>query len=440
MSATIETVADLRRIMSFHIPAERIASAVQQRLRKLAREVRIDGFRPGKIPMSVIEHRFKTSVVEEVVNAIAKSTYDQEIGLAKLRPAFLPEFAELPEEKLAVACTEGAAIQLRFEVLPDVELADLENVEIERWNSEVDEETINKTIQHLRKQTGTFVAGEPGSAAEMGDRATVDFDGKIDGESFEGGQAKDMRFLLGENFMPAEFEKAIEGMTAGESKTFQLTFPATYRVADIAGKTADFMVTLHSIEKVVLPEMSPQWIQSVGVTDGTIESLRKEIRKNLDLQRESRLFARNRDGLMQALFDHYHFAVPEVLVRKRTKDLLYRRIQAMKEQGYDLQTDSLNIPSQFLDQVRCEVHWMLVVNDLAAQHGLIPQDAQVVEHIRRLASSYQEPDAFEKEYVQDDHRMGSLRLHYSERNVVDYLYQHAKVVDKTVPFSELIVA
>ena len=276
MAVNVETLEKLERKITLELPLDAIQKEVNVRLKRMARQVKMDGFRPGKVPLSVVEQRYGYSVQYEVVNDQVGQAFSAAAAEAALRIAGAPRISEkegeAPEGKLVFEAV--------FEVFPDVKINDLTAAEIEKVTAEVDDAAIERTLDILRKQRRTFAVRAEGEAAQDGDRVTIDFEGKIDGVPFEGGKAEGFQFIVGDGQMLKEFEDAVRGMKAGESKTFPLNFPEDYHGKEVAGKTADFLVTLNKVEAAQLPEVNEEFVKSLGIEDGTVESLRADIRKN----------------------------------------------------------------------------------------------------------------------------------------------------------------
>ena len=298
MSVTVETLEKLERKITLTLPVDTIRHEVDSRLKKLSRQVKIDGFRPGKVPMNIVAQRYGYSVQYEVMNDKVGEAFQVAAVENNLRVAGQPRISEkegAPEGQMAFDAI--------FEVYPEVKIGDLSQATIEKLTAEVNDEAIQKTIDILRKQRRTFAQRSLESAAAKNDRVTIDFVGKIDGEPFEGGHANDFQFVVGEGQMLKEFEDAVLGMKIGESKTFPLLFPEDYHGKDVAGKTADFMVTLKKLEVSHLPELTDELAKSLGVSDGNVEGLKADIRKNLDREVKGRLMAKNKQAVLQALVE-----------------------------------------------------------------------------------------------------------------------------------------
>ena len=276
MAVTVETLEKLERKMTLTLPVGLIKTEVDSRLKKLARTVKMDGFRPGKVPMNVVAQRYGYSVHYEVMNDKVGEAFSTAANEANLRVAGQPRITEKE------SAPEGeVAFDAVFEVFPEVKIGNLQTAKLERVSAEVTEAAITKTVDILRKQRRTFSQRAQDAATVTGDRITVDFEGKLDGEPFEGGKASDYQFVVGDGQMLQEFEKAVEGMKLGESKTFQLPFPADYNGKDVAGKTADFLVSVKKIEAAHLPEVNEALAKSLGIADASVDGLQADIRRNL---------------------------------------------------------------------------------------------------------------------------------------------------------------
>ena len=328
MAVNVETLEKLERKITLTLPVSTIQSEVDARLRKLARQVKIDGFRPGKVPMNIVAQRYGYSVQYEVVNDKVGEAFSQAANEAKLRVAGQPTISEKD------GAAEGEiAFDAVFEVYPEVVIKDLSEAEVEKISAEVTDEAIERTIEILRKQRRTFAQRAQVDAAQDGDRVTVDFEGKIDGEPFQGGKAEDFQFLVGEGQMLKEFEDAVRGMKSGESKTFPLAFPEDYHGKDVAGKQADFLVTVKKIEAANLPEVNEAFAKSLGIADGTVEALQADIRKNLEREIKFRVLARNKNAVMDALINNAELDLPKASVQAEVGRMVEGARADLKQRG-----------------------------------------------------------------------------------------------------------
>jgi trigger factor len=433
MAVTVETLEKLERRITLTLPADTINNEVQSRLKRLARTVKADGFRPGKVPMSVVAQRYGYSVQYEVMNDKVGQAFEQATNEAKLRVAGQPRITEKenpPEGQIAFDAT--------FEVYPEVKLGDLSTAEVERVSAEVTEAAIDKTLDILRKQRRTFAQRPQGEAAGEGDRVTIDFEGKIDGVPFDGGKAEGFQFIIGEGQMLEQFEKAVRGMKAGDSKTFPLQFPEDYQGKDVAGKEADFMVTLSKIESQNLPEVNEALAQSLGIADGTVASLRADIKKNLEREVKFRVLARNKAAAMDAVAKTAELDLPSALVAGETARMIESARADLKKRGIK-DADKAPIPEEiFKPQAERRVRLGLVVAELVRANNLQAKPEQLQAHIEEMAQSYEKPAEVVRWYLSDRERMAEVEGVVIENNVTEFVLSKAKVTDKVVPFDELM--
>ncbi|HQS00258.1 MAG: trigger factor [Pseudomonadota bacterium] len=433
MAVTVETLEKLERKITLTLPVGTIQSEVDSRLKRLARTVKMDGFRPGKVPMNVVAQRYGYSVHYEVMNDKVGEAFSVAANEAKLRVAGQPRISEkegAPEGELAFDAI--------FEVYPEVKIGDLASAEVEKITAEVTDEAIDKTVDILRKQRRTFAQRAIDAPAQDGDRVTIDFEGKIDGEPFAGGKAEAFQFLVGEGQMLKEFEDAVRGMKSGESKTFPLNFPADYHGKDVAGKQADFMVTVKKIEAAHLPEVNEALAKSLGIADATVEGLRADIRKNLEREVKFRLLARNKNAVMDALLAHAELDVPQAIVQSELDRMVEGARADLKQRGIK-DADKAPIPDDiFRPQAEKRVRLGLVVAELTRTNDLFPKTEQVKAHVEELASSYEKPEDVVRWYFSDEKRMAEVESVVIENNVTNFVLGKAKIVEKSVPFDELM--
>jgi trigger factor len=433
MAVTVETLEKLERKMTLTLPVGVIQTEVDSRLKKLARTVKMDGFRPGKVPMNVVAQRYGYSVHYEVMNDKVGEAFANAANEAKLRVAGQPRITE------SAAGPEGEmAFDAVFEVYPEVKIADIGTAEVEKISADVTDAAIDKTLEILRKQRRTFAQRAQDAAAQTGDRVTVDFEGKIDGEAFAGGKAEDFQFIVGDGQMLKEFEEAVGGMKSGESKTFQLAFPAEYHGKDVAGKTADFMVTVKKIEAAHLPEVSESLAKSLGIADGTVDGLRADIRKNLQREVKFRLLARNKQAAMDALIAKAELDLPNASVQSELERLIEGARADLKQRGVK-DADKAPIPDDiFRAQAERRVRLGLVVAELVRANDLHAKPEQIKSHIDDLAASYEKPADVVRWYYGDNKRMAEVEGIVIENNVTEFILGKAKVSDKEISFDELM--
>jgi trigger factor len=434
MAITVETLDKLERRITLSIPAEVLQSEVDARLKKLARTVKADGFRVGKVPMNVVAQRYGYSVQYEVVNDQLGEAFAKAAQEAALRVAGQPRISE----------KEGGPVEgqiqfdATFEVYPDVTIGDLASAEVERVTAEVNDAAIDRTVEILRKQRRSFAQRPAAEGAADGDRATIDFEGKIDGVPFEGGKAEGFQFLVGEGQMLEAFEKAVRGMKAGESKTFPLAFPADYHGKDVAGKEADFLVTVKKIEAQHLPEVNEAFIKGLGLADGSVDALRADIKKNLEREVKFRVAARNKASAMDALLKLVDFDLPQSLVAAESDRLVEGARADLKARGIK-DADKAPIPAEmFKPQAERRVRLGLTVAELVKANNLQAKPEQLHAHIEELAQSYEQPAQVVAWYMSDRQRMAEVEAVVIEGNVSDFILSKAKVTDKALGFEELM--
>ena len=435
MTVTVETLEKLERRITLVLPADTIQNEVEARLKKLARTVKADGFRPGKVPMSVVAQRYGYSVQYEVVNDKVGEAFAQAANEAQLKVAGLPKITqkeEAPEGSLAFDAT--------FEVYPEVVIGDLAAAEVEKVSADVSDAAIDKTIDILRKQRRTFAQRAAAEGAAEGDRVTIDFEGKIDGEAFDGGKAEAFQFLIGEGQMLEQFDKAVRGMKVGESKTFPLQFPADYHGKDVAGKEADFLVTMKKIEQQNLPVVDDAFAKSLGIADATVDGLRADVKKNLQREVKYRVLSRNKSAVMDALVKASTLDLPKALVDSEIERLTEGARADLKQRGFK-DAEKMPIPGEvFTEQAEKRVRLGLVVGELVRAHNLQAKPDQLQAHIEDISQSYEKPAEVVRWYLSDRNRMAEVEAVVIENNVAEFVLSKAKVTEKELPFDELMAS
>jgi trigger factor len=435
MAVQVETLEKLERRITITLAADIINGEVESRLKKLGRTVKADGFRPGKVPMSVVAQRYGYQVQYEVVNDRVGQAFSEAATEAKLRVAGAPRITqkeEAPEGQLSFDAT--------FEVYPEVKLGDLTGAEVERVAADVSDAAIDRTIDILRKQRRTFGLRPAAEGAVETDRVTIDFEGKIDGEPFQGGKAEGFNFIIGEGQMLAQFDLAVRGMKVGENKTFPLQFPADYHGKDVAGKEADFLVTVKKIEAQNLPDVDEALAKSLGIKEGTVEALRADVKKNLEREVKFRVLARNKGAVMDALAKTSELDVPNSLVANETERLIEGARADLKQRGVK-DAETTPIPAEiFKPQAERRVRLGLVVAELVRTNALQAKPEQLQAHIEELSQSYEKPAEVMRWYLSDRQRMAEVEAVVIENNVTEFVLARAKVVDKVLPFDELMAA
>ena len=433
MAVTVETLEKLERRITLSLPSVEFNREIDTRLKKLSRTVKADGFRPGKVPMSVVTQRYGYTVHYEVMNDQLGRAFSDAANEAKLRVAGTPKIT--PKE----ATPEGQLqFEATFEVYPEVVIGDLSAVEVERVSSEVTDAAIDRTVDILRKQRRSFAQRTAAEGAAETDRVTIDFEGKIDGEPFSGGKADAFQFIIGEGQMLAQFDQAVRGMKVGESKTFPLQFPADYHGKDVAGKEADFLVTMKNIEAQHLPEVNEAFIASLGIADGTVDALRADVKKNLEREVKARLMSRNKGAAMDALIQIATLDLPKALVDEEQARLVESAREDLKKRGVK-DADKAEIPVEiFTPQAERRVRLGLAVGELVRTQNLQAKPEQLQAHIEEMSQSYERPTDVMRWYLSDRQRMAEVEAVVIENNVTQYILGQVKLSDKALAFDELM--
>lgn len=433
MQPVVEKLSGLERRVDLTVSLTEVEKEVQAQLKRVARTAKVHGFRPGKAPLSVIARSHGPSVRYDVINSQIGKSLDKVIEDAKLRVAGTPNLEPRTEE----TSEDVLAFSATFEVYPEIELPDLANLKVTRSTIEVGDAEVAKTIDVLRRQRTIFrpVADR---AAQSGDRITLDFAGTIDGEKFEGGSAEDFVFVLGQGRMLAAFEEAATGMKAGESKTFPLDFPADYGSAAVAGKTAEFTITLKEVAQPELPEVDADFAKALGQAEGNVDALMTEIRANVE--REARARARNRTkgSVMDALAAACTFDIPKALVDNEVTNRTAAAREELKARGVP-NAETMPIPEDtFRDEAQRRVKLGLLVGELIKTADLKAKPEQVRARIEELAQSYEQPAQVVTYYLSDRERRAEIESLVLEDNVVDHVLGAAQVADEAVDFDTLM--
>jgi len=440
MATAVENLGKLERRLTISFPLSDVRTEVEKRLKKQAKTARAPGFRPGKVPLKMVAAQYGYQIESDVLNDKVGQAFSAAAGEAQLRVAGMPKIEpkqDAPEGTLAFDAT--------FEVYPEVTLPELANIEVETVKTDVTDAEIDKTIDILRKQRVHYhtkgEAGEHGDGGEPvaanGDRVTVDFVGIIDGVEFPGGKAEDYAFVLGEGRMLPEFEAATVGLKVGESKSFPLAFPEDYHGKDVAGKTAEFTITLKKLEWAHLPEVDAEFAKSLGIEDGSVEKMREDIKVNLEREVGARIKARNKEAVMDALVKHTEMDVPKVMVEQDSERLAEQTREDMAQRGMDVK--SLPFPADlFATKAERRVRLGLILSQLVQENNLQATQDQVKAQIEDFSQSYEDPKEVLKYYYSDRRRLGEVEALVLEENVVNYVLGKAKVTAKDIAFDELM--
>ncbi|MDZ3990806.1 trigger factor [Pseudomonas sp. Teo4] len=427
MQVSVENTSALERRMTIAVPAERVENEVNKRLQQTAKRAKVAGFRPGKVPMSVIRQRFEGDARQEVFGDLVQASFYEAVVEQKLNPAGAPSVEPKSFEK--GKDLEFVAI---FEVFPEFTVAGLESINIERLSAEVADADLDNMLEVLRKQNVRFEAVE--RAAEKDDQVNIDFVGKIDGEAFAGGSAKGTQLVLGSGRMIPGFEDGLVGAKAGEERVVNVTFPEDYQNLDLAGKAAEFTITVNSVSAPQLPELNEEFFAQFGIKESTLEGFRAEVRKNMERELRQAIKSKVKNQVMDGLLAANPIEVPKALLENEVNRL---RVQAVQQFGGNIKPEQL--PAElFEEQAKRRVVLGLIVAEVVKQFELKPDDAKVREMIEEMASAYQEPEQVIAWYYKNDQQLNEVRSVVLEEQVVDTVLQKATVTDKSVSYEEAV--
>lgn len=429
MMVSVESTGGLERRMTVQVPAERIESEVDSRLASVGRSARIKGFRPGKVPMSVIRQRYGTQVRQEVLGDVLRSTYAEAIAKESLRPAGGPQIEPGPIEE-----GKGLEYTATFEVYPDIELKGAEGIAVTRPAAEIADEDVDRMLEKLRRQRAEWDEVERPAAA--GDRVTVDFSGAIEGEPFPGGSGEDVPVVLGEQQMLPDFEAGLVGTRAGEEKDVRVAFPADYGAAELAGKTADFHVRIRQVEAQRLPELDDRFAMSFGISEGGLDKLREEVAENMRREMEQTVRGRLREQIFEGLMAANELELPKVLVEDEIRSMQENAIRRM---GGEI-TDQTQLPPRepLEEPARRRVRLGLLVAEVIRTAGIEPDQERVRSRVLALAAGSASPEETLRFYTSNRQIMDRIEMDVVEEQVVDWLLERAEITDEQTSFGALM--
>jgi trigger factor len=430
MHVTVESTGNLGRRMTVAVPAARMEQEIAARLKRLSQTVRFPGFRPGKVPMKMVEAQYAGKVMEEVAGDLIRTTFFEAVNEQGLKPAGGPEIQ--PKNMNRGNDFEYTAT---FEIYPEVKRLEITGARIERPVVQVTEVDVDRTLDSLRHQRLTWNSVE--RAAATGDRVLIDFQGTLDGVPFEGGEAKDFPLVLGNNTMIEGFESGLIGARAGESRTLDVTFPADYRNTNLAGKPVQFAVTVKQVNEPLLPEVNDEFARALGVVDGKIETLRSEVRANLERELADRVRRELREQVFKAVIEANPLDVPKALEQSEIEHLIQTSRANLEAQG--MSGNQLPGDRQlYAEQARKRVTLGLILAEMVKAKNLTVDPQLVRARIEELAASYDNPQEFVSWHYAERARLAEAESKVLEDQAVELLLATAEVVDKPMSFQELM--
>ena len=427
MQVSVENTSALERRMTIGVPAERIETEVNKRLQQTARKAKIPGFRPGKVPMSVIRQRYEDGARQEALGDLIQATFYEAMVEQKLNPAGAPAVEPKSFEK-----GKDLEYVATFEVFPEFTVAGFDSITVERLSADVADADLDNMLEILRKQNVRFEVAD--RAAQNEDQLNIDFVGKVDGEVFAGGSATGTQLVLGSGRMIPGFEEGLVGAKPGEERVLNLTFPEDYQNLELAGKAAEFTVTVNTVSEPKLPELNEEFFKQFGIKETGIEGFRTEVRKNMERELRQAIKSKVKNQVMDGLLASNPIEVPKALLENEVNRL---RVQAVQQFGGNIKPDQL--PAElFEEQAKRRVELGLIVAEVVKQFDLKPDDTRVREMIQEMASAYQEPEQVVAWYYKNEQQMNEVRSVVLEEQVVDTVLQKASVTEKSVSYEEAV--
>lgn len=431
MQANLEQISTLERRINLAVPMQQIETEVNNRLRDIARNTKLDGFRRGKVPMSLVTKQYGGQIHQEVLGDAVQKSFMEAVQSHQLKVAGYPRI----EPRTDATDKDAIEFSATFEVYPEITLGDIGTAKITRPVVTVGDADVDKTLDVLRKQRVQFNTVDRASLA--GDLVTLDYVGKIDGAIFAGGEAKGFRVVLGEGRTLPEFETALVDVKAGENKAFDVAFPDDYQAQELAGKTATFEVSVADVAAPQLPEVDAEFARSLGIADGDVQKMRAEIQANLEREVKNRIHAKLKEQVMQAFLDSTKIDVPKSLLEMETRRLMQNARNDMQARGMNV--NDVPLPADiFADQAARRVSLGLILAEAVRVNGLTARPEQINVLIEEFAQSYEDPQEVIKWHRQNPERMQEIESLALENNVVEWALAQAQVEDQSVSFDELM--
>jgi trigger factor len=425
MQVTVESTGALERRMRVELPAERIEQEVNTRLKSVGRTAKLKGFRPGKVPPKVVRQRYGKQIRKEVVSELMQKSYTDAVMQENLNPAGGPRI-----EPEVSNDDSGFAYVATFEIMPVVELKDLDQLKIEQPEVTIDDSDVEEMILKLRKQKATWETVERASAE--GDRVIVDFTGTLKGDEFEGGKGTEVPVVLGQGQMLPDFEKALFGIKAGDEKSFKVKFPKDYHAEDLAGKKVDFAINTHRVEEEVLPEVDDSLAEAFEVGEGGIEQFMKDVRENMVRESEAKVKHDVREQVMDALLEAHPIDIPQTLKQREMHTLQHDAMQRLGIEDHDKAPAIENFEEMGERRVRLS----LLVGQLITDQKLTVDEAKVRERIEEMCASYENAEDMVGMYMGNPETVQQIQPMVLEQQAIDWLLENGKTTTKKVTFSE----
>jgi trigger factor len=432
MQVTVQNTSDLERKMRVTIPSDEVEVQVTEKIKQTAKQVRLKGFRPGKVPLKEVKRRFGAGIRQEVSSEVIQSTYGQALQQEDINPAGMPKIEDVKIE-------EGQDLEYTavFEVFPEVEVAGFDGIEVEKLSSQVEDDDLDKMIQTLREQRTEFSDVE--RAAVDGDKLNIDFEGFVDDEAFEGGKAESADIVLGSGQMIPGFEEGLIGLSGDDEKDLEVTFPEDYQADNLAGKAAVFKIKVNSVSEPVLPELDDEFFTLFDVKEGGLEAFREEVKSNMQRELDASIKAKVKNQVMDGLDATNELELPQALLDEEVNRMRQEAVQQFGGGQGAPQIDPSVLPAEmFSDQAGKRVKLALIINAIVEKNELAPDEDKVRETIETMASSYEDPEQVINFYYSNEQQLSQIRNVVLEEQIVDLVLETAKVSEKAVSYEEAV--
>lgn len=431
MQVSVEATQGLEKRMTVELPLDRVEGEVKKRLQSMQPKVKLKGFRPGKVPMSVIEKQYSQQVRQEVTGDVISASFYEAVSTEKLKPAGAPK---IEDQSATDANIKYTAI---FEVYPEVKLSDVSEIKIEKLNAEINDSDIEDMIDKLKKQRIEWNAAD--RAAQNEDRVICEYKGTVAGESFAGGEGTDLPVVLGSKGMIEGFEDALVGSTVGQTIEMDLKFPEKYQSADLAGKDVHFVVTVKSIEEPTLPEINDEFVKAFGIEEGGVDAFRVELKSNMARELEKTVKNKAKDVVMDALLAANDIEIPNIMIEQESARVAQQMNEQMKQMNQNMPAEMQQFQAeQFKDQGKRRVALGLLLSELIKANEIKVSADKVRAEIDKMAASYHDPKEVVAWYYQDKNRLAEVESMVLEDQVVEWILEHAQVTDNMTTFEEIM--
>ncbi len=430
MQVSVETLEGLDRKITVTLPADRVGGAVKERLKKLTKTVKINGFRPGKVPFAVVEKRYGESVRSEVIDESIRETLGPALNQESVQAAGRPAIESIEDHE-----KDGLKYVAAFEVYPEFEIAGTENIEVNRPVAEVTQADIDEMIDSLRKQRVNWNKVE--RACQADDQVVIDFTGFLEGEEFQGGKAEKTPLVLGSGSMIPGFEDQIIGMSAGEERSINVDFPEKYHSEELAGKAVEFKIAVHDVNEPVLPELDEEFVKTLGIPSGSKEDFLADVEKNMKRELKANIERQIKEQVMKGLGEQNEISLPKSLIGEEIHRLKHQFAEQYGQQGHKIDPHTLE-DQMFAEEAKTRVQLGLIIAELVKSHELKASEERVDEQLQEMAASYERPEEVIQYYKQKPELLQNIEGLVLEQEVVDWVLQRAKVTDESKAFKDIM--